>query len=140
MFYDRRPMQREIPADRRLLAARPDAAELRFDVRSGRWVVIAGHRQGRSFRPSAAECPLCAPSRGSTATEIPAADYEVVVFDNRFPALATAGLDPPDLGALADPFGPAAIGSVRASGARCRHTAGARSSVSPVTTTCLSPT
>src|SRR5258705_9321500 len=84
-FYARRLMQRDIPADRRSLPPRPDAAELRFDVRSGRWVVIAGHRQGRSFRPGAAECPLC-PSRGSAATEIPAADYEVVVFDNRFPA------------------------------------------------------
>ena len=117
-FYDRRPMQRDIRADRRSLPARPHAAELRFDVRSGRWVVIAGHRQGRSFRPGAAECPLC-PSRGSTATEIPAADYDVVVFDNRFPALTTAGLDPPDLGALADPSGPAASGHAAPAYGRC---------------------
>ena len=112
-FYDRRPMRRDITGDRRSLPARPDAAELRFDVRSGRWVVIAGHRQGRSFRPGAAECPLC-PSRGSAATEIPADDYEVVVFDNRFPALTTAGLDPPDPGALADPPWSAATGPVAA--------------------------
>jgi UDPglucose--hexose-1-phosphate uridylyltransferase len=112
-FYDRRPMQRDIPADHRDLPDRPTAAELRFDVRSGRWVVIAGHRQTRSFRPGASECPLC-PSRGSVATEIPAADYDVVVFDNRFPALTTADLDPPDLAAWADPFGPAGTGSMPA--------------------------
>jgi UDPglucose--hexose-1-phosphate uridylyltransferase len=112
-FYDRRPMQRDITADRRELTARPGAAELRFDVRSGRWVVIAGHRQGRSFRPGAAECPLC-PSRGSIATEIPAADYEVVVFDNRFPALTTANLHPPDLAAMADTLPAAATGAVSA--------------------------
>jgi UDPglucose--hexose-1-phosphate uridylyltransferase len=116
-FYDRRPMQREVPADRRSLPARPDPAELRFDVRSGRWVVIAGHRQDRMFRPSPSDCPLC-PSGESVATEIPATDFEVVVFDNRFPALTTAGLDPPDLGAArleppdlgvaADPVGTAA--------------------------------
>ena len=34
------------------------------------------------------QCPLC-PSTDGRATEIPAADYDVVVFENRFPSLAS---------------------------------------------------
>ena len=37
-----------------------------------------------------AECPLC-PSRPGSPTEIPARDYEVAVFQNRFPALSSPG-------------------------------------------------
>jgi len=57
------------------------ASQLRWDAWLDEWVVIATDRQQRSARRD--PCPLC-PSTG----EIPAASYEVVVFDNRYPALA----------------------------------------------------
>jgi UDPglucose--hexose-1-phosphate uridylyltransferase len=50
-------------------------------------VAIASHRQGRTYHPPADQCPLC-PSRDGRHTEIPDSDYEVVVFENRFPSLA----------------------------------------------------
>ncbi|MFE2916848.1 galactose-1-phosphate uridylyltransferase [Kitasatospora indigofera] len=68
-------------------AVRP---ELRLDPVLGDWVTVAAHRQGRPYRPPAGDCPLC-PSRGGRSTEIPAADYHVVVFENRFPSLSTQG-------------------------------------------------
>ncbi|GHH65572.1 galactose-1-phosphate uridylyltransferase [Kitasatospora indigofera] len=68
-------------------AVRP---ELRLDPVLGDWVTVAAHRQGRPWRPPADDCPLC-PSRGGRSTEIPAADYHVVVFENRFPSLSTEG-------------------------------------------------
>jgi UDPglucose--hexose-1-phosphate uridylyltransferase len=46
--------------------------------------VIAGHRQARAHQPDANGCPL-EPSHPGRPTEIPAADYEVVVFENRYP-------------------------------------------------------
>lgn len=79
----------------------PDAAthtELRRDPLLDEWVVVAGHRQARTFHPPTNECPLC-PSTTDQFTEIPESDYEVVVFENRFPSLTTheiKDLDVPD--------------------------------------------
>jgi UDPglucose--hexose-1-phosphate uridylyltransferase len=62
-------------------------SEVRHDVLMDEWVAIASHRQTRTFLPPADECPLC-PSRGDRHTEIPSPDYDVVVFENRFPSFA----------------------------------------------------
>ena len=59
---------------------------LRWDALRGEWVVVAAQRQDRTFLPPADECPLC-PSRPGRLTEIPADNYDVVVFENRFPSL-----------------------------------------------------
>ncbi|HJP72031.1 MAG TPA: galactose-1-phosphate uridylyltransferase, partial [Candidatus Limnocylindria bacterium] len=64
-------------------------AELRWDRLVDEWVIVAGHRQDRTFLPAASDCPLC-PSRGGRHSEIPAAEYDVVVFENRFPSLPAA--------------------------------------------------
>ena len=77
--------------DRRPLPARPDRqSELRFDAATGQWVIIAALRQDRTYKPPAEACPLCPGPSGQTS-EIPAADYDVVVFENRFPSLSGAG-------------------------------------------------
>ncbi|MGH3837673.1 MAG: galactose-1-phosphate uridylyltransferase [Pseudonocardiaceae bacterium] len=73
-------------ADPRDLSASQAQPTMRLDVLTGEWIILAPHRMDRSHLPAAAACPLC-PSRDGTATEIPAQDYDVVVFDNRFPAL-----------------------------------------------------
>ncbi len=88
IYFDRRDTAREVPPDLRDLGRRPGASEPRFDLRTGDWVVVADHRQDRSFQPTASDCPLC-PTRPGRPTEVPATDYEVVVFENRFPALST---------------------------------------------------
>ena len=66
----------------------PDAAHVRSQARwdqlLGEWVVIASRRQDRTFQPSLSQCPLC-PSSADSLTEVPAPDYEVVVFENAFP-------------------------------------------------------
>jgi UDPglucose--hexose-1-phosphate uridylyltransferase len=62
------------------------AGELRWDPLLGEWVAFAEHRQDRTFLPAAGDCPLC-PSRPGHRTEVPAGSYDVVVFENRFPAL-----------------------------------------------------
>ncbi len=56
------------------------------------WVSYAGARQGRTFLPDAASCPLC-PSKGDGLTEIPADDFEMAVFENRFPAFRLDAAD-----------------------------------------------
>ncbi|ATL69614.1 galactose-1-phosphate uridylyltransferase [Nocardia terpenica] len=63
-------------------------SQTRFDPLLGEWVVIASHRQTRTFLPPADLCPLC-PSTAERATEVPESDYQVAVFENRFPSLST---------------------------------------------------
>jgi UDPglucose--hexose-1-phosphate uridylyltransferase len=72
--------------DRRPLAATEPVSELRYDPFQGAWIIYASHRQDRSYLPDRDDCPLC-PTRPGHPTEIPAADYEVAVFENRFPSL-----------------------------------------------------
>jgi len=79
------------PADRRVLETRPHPAELRHDPLTDEPVLVAAHRQGRTFLPPSEACPLC-PSRDGSLTEIPAAAYDVVVFENRFPSLPATAL------------------------------------------------
>lgn len=75
-------------ADLRPLPPRDtDPSELRFDRATGQWVIIAAQRQDRTYKPPAEACPLC-PGPTGLSSEVPAADYDVVVFENRFPSLA----------------------------------------------------
>jgi UDPglucose--hexose-1-phosphate uridylyltransferase len=86
------------PPDRRDLPPVPRPAELRRDPLVDEWVIVATHRQTRTFLPPTKDCPLC-PSRGEAQTEVPAPDYDVVVFENRFPSLpASPGPDQPAAG------------------------------------------
>jgi UDPglucose--hexose-1-phosphate uridylyltransferase len=101
--------------DRRPLPAPDGQSEIRWDWLLGEWVTVASHRQDRTFRPAADQCPLC-PSTPESLTEIPAPDYAVAVFENRFPAFAG---DPAGEAGGGDPAGeagggapPAAAGSL----------------------------
>jgi UDPglucose--hexose-1-phosphate uridylyltransferase len=78
---------RELHDSRDLPQVRAGAV-MRFDVLTGEWVTIAAHRMDRTHLPPADECPLCPAGRGTEPSEIPAADYDVVVFENRFPSFA----------------------------------------------------
>ncbi|QNP63724.1 galactose-1-phosphate uridylyltransferase [Streptomyces genisteinicus] len=87
VYYDSRDDLARDAADRRPLDAVSTASEIRRDVLLGDSVAVASHRQARTYHPPADECPLC-PSRDGRLSEIPDTDYDVVVFENRFPSLA----------------------------------------------------
>ncbi|HET7477477.1 MAG TPA: galactose-1-phosphate uridylyltransferase [Dermatophilaceae bacterium] len=92
IYYDDSPAALAGPrdsVDERPLGERATAGTMRLDALTGEWVAIAGHRQHRTFQPPADECPLCPTGRGTVPSEIPAADYDVVVFENRFPSFST---------------------------------------------------
>lgn len=79
-------------ADRRPLPPfEPGQSQLRFDQATGQWVIIAARRQDRTYKPPPDQCPLCPGPTGLTS-EVPAPDYDVVVFENRFPSLSGSGL------------------------------------------------
>ena len=87
LYFDDAPGRTNDAVDRRELPPRADASEIRWDPLGREWAVIADQRQGRTYRPATSDCPLC-PSRDGVLTEIPARDYDVVVFENRFPSLS----------------------------------------------------
>lgn len=84
-YYDTQGQVRSA-VDQRPEETQPPIGEMRLDVLTNEWVVMAAHRQGRVFLPPKELNPL-APTRPGFATEIPESDYEVVVFDNRSPSL-----------------------------------------------------
>lgn len=86
IYFDAAPGHARAAVDARILHDAPTHTELRHDPLLDQWVVVAGHRQARTFLPPSSECPLC-PSREGQQTEVPEADYDVVVFENRFPSL-----------------------------------------------------
>ncbi|HET7560477.1 MAG TPA: galactose-1-phosphate uridylyltransferase [Limnochordia bacterium] len=69
-------------------------SELRRHPFLGTWVITATHRQDRTFMPPKDFCPLCPTRPGAHPTEIPAEDFEIVVFDNRFPSLQSPPPEP----------------------------------------------
>jgi UDPglucose--hexose-1-phosphate uridylyltransferase len=73
--------------DLRPLGPRATAGHIRYDALVGDWVAIAGHRMNRTFLPPKDQCPLCPASR-APGWEIPDQDYDVVLFENRFPSYA----------------------------------------------------
>ena len=92
------------------------SSQVRYDPLLGEWVIIASHRQDRTYLPPADHCPLD-PSQPGRPTEIPAPDYEVAVFENRFPSLVTPPVEAPDAGG--DRADPAGLLAVRPGHGRC---------------------
>ncbi|MEW2381602.1 galactose-1-phosphate uridylyltransferase [Micromonospora sp. NPDC047707] len=87
IYFDERDDAVRDQPDRRELPPPPPASQLRYDPLTDEWVAVAVHRQTRTFLPPADQCPLC-PSTADRLSEIPAPDYDVVVFENRFPSLS----------------------------------------------------
>ncbi|MGW0939615.1 galactose-1-phosphate uridylyltransferase [Streptomyces sp. NPDC002666] len=87
IYYDSRDDVVRDAVDPRPLDPVSTSSEVRRDPLLGDSVAIASHRQGRIYHPPADECPLC-PSQEGLQSEIPEPDYDVAVFENRFPSLA----------------------------------------------------
>lgn len=66
------------------------APQMRWNPVLRQWIVVAAHRQGRTFLPAAENCPLCPTRDQRHPTEIPEADFDLVAFENRFPSFVDA--------------------------------------------------
>jgi len=86
-FDEARDADRGKWPDTRQLPPPPPTSQLRYDPLVDEWVAVAAHRQTRTFLPPSDKCPLC-PSTPEFASEIPAPDYDVVVFENQFPSFS----------------------------------------------------
>ncbi|GAB3483878.1 galactose-1-phosphate uridylyltransferase [Amycolatopsis cihanbeyliensis] len=86
IYFDERPVPRDA-VDGRDLPPVVAASEIRLDPLTREWVAMAAHRQSRTYKPPADLCPLC-PTKPGHPSEIPEADYDVAVFENRFPSFS----------------------------------------------------
>lgn len=64
------------------------APQLRWHPLRGEWITYAAYRQHRTFLPPPQYDPLAPTTDAAAPTELPAGDWEIAVFDNRFPSLA----------------------------------------------------
>jgi len=72
-------------------------AELRLHPLRKTWSIYAGNRNNRTFKPSAASNPLAPSQPGKPLTEIPFEDFEMCVFENRFPSLHNSAPEPSNI-------------------------------------------
>ena len=70
---------------------------LRWHQLRGEWITYAAYRQDRTFLPPPQYNPLAVTLDPAHPTELPAGDWDVAVFDNRFPSLSLGAQDPPQL-------------------------------------------
>lgn len=68
---------------------------LRWHPLRGEWVTYASFRQSRTFMPPPEYDPLAVTRDLNHPTEVPAGEYDVAVFDNRFPAFDLSSHSPP---------------------------------------------
>ena len=96
-LYSRRPIDPNISAPSPFAEPLNGSPHLRWHPLRGEWVTYAAYRQGRTFLPPPEYNPLAVTADPAHPTELPAGDWDVAVFDNRFPSLAVPSAQPPDL-------------------------------------------
>jgi UDPglucose--hexose-1-phosphate uridylyltransferase len=92
-YFDLEPGADRSTPDTRELPETATSSQIRWDPLFSEWAVIAGHRQSRTYKPPTSLCPLCPTKDADNPTEVPAPEYDVVVFENRFPSLTTEAAD-----------------------------------------------
>lgn len=70
---------------------------MRWHPLRGEWITYAAHRQGRTFLPPPEYNPLAVTTTPDNPTELPQGDWDVAVFDNRFPSLVLEAHSSPEL-------------------------------------------
>jgi UDPglucose--hexose-1-phosphate uridylyltransferase len=81
-------------------------SELRYHPFLDQWVITATHRQDRTFFPPPDYNPLAPTQPGGFPTEVPFPDYDLVVFENKFPSLSPHPQHPAVPGSALTPVRP----------------------------------
>ncbi len=69
--------------------------QIRWHPLLGEWVIVASHRLDRTLHPPKELCPFCPTRDPRNPTEVPESDFEIVVFENKFPSLSERATGPP---------------------------------------------
>ncbi|HVE49614.1 MAG TPA: galactose-1-phosphate uridylyltransferase [Casimicrobiaceae bacterium] len=96
-LYGRRPIVGNIRAPSPFPQPLEGAPHLRWHPLRSEWVTYAAFRQDRTFLPPPEYNPFAVTVDENAPTEVPAGDWDIAVFDNRFPALDLERYDAPSL-------------------------------------------
>jgi UDPglucose--hexose-1-phosphate uridylyltransferase len=96
-LYARHPIAPPAAAPSPFAEPLKGSPHLRWHPLRGEWVTYAAYRQGRTFLPPPEYNPLAVTTDPAHPTELPTGDWDVAVFDNRFPSLGGAPAEPPSL-------------------------------------------
>jgi UDPglucose--hexose-1-phosphate uridylyltransferase len=98
-LYGREPIDAALQAPSPFAEPLNASAHLRWHPLRGEWVTYAAFRQDRTFLPPPQYNPLAVTRDPAQPTEVPAGQWDIAVFDNRFPSLGReqGGAPPPEL-------------------------------------------
>jgi UDPglucose--hexose-1-phosphate uridylyltransferase len=96
-LYSNRPIPDGLVATSPFSEPQHANPHLRWHPLRGEWVTYAAYRQNRTYQPPPQYNPLAPTRDAEHPTEMPAGDYDIAVFDNRFPSLALDAHEPPTL-------------------------------------------
>ena len=94
-LYSRNPISEGIVAPSPSVEPIVANPHMRWHPLRGEWITFATHRNDRTFLPPPEYNPLAPTTNPEFPTELPQGDYDVAVFDNRFPSLEINAHDPP---------------------------------------------
>jgi UDPglucose--hexose-1-phosphate uridylyltransferase len=103
-LYSRRPIDAALTAPSPFAQPLEGKPHMRWHPLRGEWVTYAAYRQDRTFLPPPEYNPFAVTVSDSNPTEVPQGDWDIAVFDNRFPSL---DLDSAHAPSLAVPTRPA---------------------------------
>lgn len=86
-LYSRRPISTDIAAPSPFSHPLQDKPHMRWHPLRNEWVSYAAYRQDRTFLPPPEYNPFAVTLSEDNLTEVPQGDWDIAVFDNRFPAL-----------------------------------------------------
>src|SRR4051795_8657315 len=96
-LYSRRPIDPRIRAPSPFAEPLNASPHLRWHPLRGEWVTYAAYRQGRTFLPPPEFNPLAPTVDPANPTEVPGGNWDIAVFDNRYPPRGGARAEPPSL-------------------------------------------
>jgi UDPglucose--hexose-1-phosphate uridylyltransferase len=102
-LYSRTPITGDIVAPSPFTDALHANPHMRWHPLRGEWITYAGYRQTRTFLPPPEYNPLAVTQSAENPTELPPGDWQVAVFDNRFPSLSLQAHSAPELIVPAEP-------------------------------------
>lgn len=95
LLYGRRPLQGIAQAPSPFAEPLLAQPHLRRHPLRDEWITYAAYRQGRTFLPPPEYNPLAVTVDPANPTELPAGEWDVAVFDNRFPSLSLTAREAP---------------------------------------------
>jgi UDPglucose--hexose-1-phosphate uridylyltransferase len=86
-LYSHAPLQADMAAPSPFAEPLVANPHMRWHPLRGEWIAYAAYRQDRTFLPPPEYNPLAVTTNPAFPTELPQGNWQVAVFDNRFPSL-----------------------------------------------------